>query len=449
MTLTERVSQRLVELMAAPLPSEVITAASDTLFNVLGTSIGASRSDAVEVVLQHDATHGGRGLASVPGRTERLDMLHAALAIGIAAHYDDFDDTHLETVIHPGAATLAALLPIASHHPVRGMDALKAFALGIETQLRFGLAISPTHYDDGWHITSTCGMIGAAVTSGLMMGLDAHLLQNAIAISASQSLGLREAFGTHTKPFHPGKAASNGVLSALLASEGMTGPVDALESSRGLAAVLGREHPEKLINWLDGIGTSPWEIERNAFKPYPCGIVSHPCIDAAVELHGPIAGRTIESVTVRCHPLVPELTGNRDPKDGLQARISTVHGVAAGLADGQVGLAQYADERVRHGDLIALRAITVLQAEEHMPRDASEVHVTLSDGDHVSSLVEHARGSIDRPFTREELDAKVALLTEPILPGRWRRIRTAVDELAGADGLDELIAACTPGEVLV
>ena len=447
MTLTERVSQRLVGLMAGPLPEEVLAAARETLFNVLGTSIGAAHSDAVDVILRHDELQGGPGLVAVPGRSERLDVFNAALAIGTAAHYDDFDDTHLETVIHPGAATLASMLAVSSTHPVSGMDALKAFALGIEVQLRFGLAISPTHYDDGWHITSTCGMLGAAVTSGLMMGLDAERLRHAIAISASQSLGLREAFGTHTKPFHPGKAASNGVLSALLASEGMTGPADALESPRGLAAVLGREAPEKLTDWLDGLGTTTWEIQRNAFKPYPCGIVSHPCIDAAVELHAAIAGREIASVTVRCHPLVPELTGNRDPQDGLQARFSTVHGVAAGLADGQVGLAQYADTRVREDDLIALRSVTVLQAEEDMPRDASEVLVTLSGGEQLSAFVEHARGSIDRPFTRDELDTKVAMLVEPVLPGRWRRIRSAVDELAAADGLDGLIAACTPGEV--
>lgn len=447
MTLTQRVSRRLVELMAGSLPEEVLLAARESLLNVLGTTIGASHSDAVEVLIRHDATFGGAGVASVPGRSERLDLLDAALAIGIAAHYDDFDDTHLETVIHPGAATLAALLPLASMTPISGMQALKAFALGIEVQLRFGLAISPTHYDDGWHITSTCGMLGSAVTAGLALGLDAERLGAAMAISASQSLGLREAFGTHTKPFHPGKAGANGLLSALLASEGMNGPLDALESSRGLAAVLGREAPEKLTAWLDGLGASPWEIERNAFKPYPCGIVSHPCIDAAVELHAAVAGRPIAAVRVRCHPLVPELTGNRDPQDGLQARFSTVHGVAAGLADGRVGLAQYADTRVRQADLVELRAVTDLEADPSMPRDASEVIVTLSDGEQIRELVEHARGSIDRPFTQEELDAKVALLVEPILPGRAPLIREVVDGLADSDDLAPLIAACTPGEV--
>ncbi len=447
MPLAQRVSRRLVELMAEPLPDEVLASARESLFNVLGTTIGACRSDAVEIVLGHDARHGGPGVVAVPGRAELLDVLDAALAIGVAAHYDDFDDTHLETVIHPGAATLAAMLAISPLAPVSGNDALKAFALGIETQLRFGLAISPTHYDDGWHITSTCGMLGAAVTAGLMLGFDTERLAAAMSIATSQSLGLREAFGTHTKPFHPGKAASNGVLAVLLANEGMTGPADALESSRGLAAVLGRETPEKLVAWMDGLGGSPWEIQRNAFKPYPCGIVSHPCIDAAVELHGSVAGREIGSVTVRCHPLVPELTGNPDPQDGLQARFSTIHGVAAGLADGRVGLAQYADARVRDADLIALRAVTTLEADASMPRDASEVIVGLVGGEQVRTFVEHARGSVDRPFTRDELQAKVTLLVDPVLPGRTPLIRSAVDGLADADGLAELVATCTPGEV--
>jgi 2-methylcitrate dehydratase PrpD len=442
-TLTSDLCTQVAELACRPLPPSVAAHAARTLFNVIGTAIGASHSDEVDILLRHAAAHGGLATAPVLGRAERVDPLNAAVIAGAAAHYDDFDDTHLETVIHPGAATMGALLGASAGRAVAGADALTAFALGVETQLRIGLAISPTHYDDGWHITGTCGPIGAAVTTGLVLGLDVEGLRNAVGIAASQSLGLREAFGTHTKPFHPGKAAANGLLAGLLAAEGMTAPEDALEADRGFAAVLGRESPQKLIDLIGGLGDT-WELERNAFKPYPCGIVSHPCIDAAVALHHRIGGGRIASVVLRCHPLVPELTGNPDPEDGLQARFSTVHGVAAGLADGVVGLAQYADTRVRAGDLVALRACTRLVADESIDRDAATVEVEMEDGVSFTEHVEHARGSLDRPFTDAELDAKVAALVEPVLPGHWKSIRTAVDGLHSDRPLTELIECCLP-----
>lgn len=318
---------------------------------------------------------------------------------------------------------------------------LDALALGIEAQLRVALAMTPSHYDAGWHITGTVGPIGAAVTAGVLMDLDADQLRHAIAIASSTSLGHREGFGTMTKAFHPGKAAANGLLAASLARRGFTGAEAALEGPRGYFRGLARTVD---ITRLTGdLGTS-WSGLDNTYKPYPCGIVSHPAIEAAELLSPQLAGHRATAVRVHCHPLVVELTGNPDPTTGLAARFSTIHGVAVALVDGAAGLAQYDDTRVRAQDVTAVRAVTRLLPDDVTARDAAAVEVDLPDGRTLRQEVEHVRGSLLRPMTDEQLDAKVIALVERTLPGRGPAVVAAVRELPGQPDCSTLVSASSP-----
>lgn len=433
----------LLDLAARPLPADVLAATRRTLLNVVGTAVGASQHRAVDIVCEVGAEVRGGGDVPVPGRVGRHHPLTAALAIGVAAHLDDFDDTHLATVVHPGAAMLASLWPLALTRGTAPDRLAAAAAVGVEAQLRLALAVSPWHYDDGWHITGTCGPIGVAVGAAILLGLSKQATLDAVGIAASSTVGIREAFGTMTKPFHPGKAAENGLLAALLAEQGVTGRRTVIEAPRGFLDVLS-PGGEDIGALTRDLGTE-WELLRNTFKPYPCGIVSHPAIDAAVEA-SPATGGPDRIVAVRAivHPLVPELTGRLDPADGLQARFSTVHGIAAGLADGRVGLPQYADERVRAADLVRLRALVTLVPTEDCPRDAATLEIDLADGTTVRTHVEHARGSLARPLDDADLAAKVRDLIEPVLPGRTDRILALVAGFPGTDGFAALAAACDP-----
>jgi len=429
----------------AALPGDVRDAAVRSLLNVIGTAIGASDDEAVRLAVAHGHAHGGEGTVPLLGRSELLDPLNAALVIGLAAHLDDFDDTHLATVIHPGAATLGALVAMWHDRRPSGEEALRAFALGCEAQLRVGVAMSPAHYDAGWHITGTCGTIGAAVTAGLLLGLDRAQLTDAIAIAASQTLGLRDAFGTMTKPFHPGRAASNGVLAARLAQVGFTGANDVLEHRQGFFKVLSDElDPTRVV----GEWGTRWELLQNTFKPYPCGIVIHPVIDAAIDLHAQLheLGEVV-TVEVRCNPLVVELTGRTEPQDGLEARFSAVHGVAVGLLYGAAGLTEFSDAHATAPAVVALRRRIRLVPDETMPRDAASIEVR-TDTDARTSMVEHARGSLARPLTDHELAAKATDLIERRLPGRAATIVALVTALDTADGLDELLGAARPTDDL-
>ena len=434
-------SAGVAELARRPLPEDVFAASVNAILNVVGTSIGASQYAAVDVVMRTALEHGAPGQSPVPGRPERVDLTSAALATGLAAHLDDFDDTHLATVVHPAAASFAAALALASQRGLTGRRFVESVALGIEAQLRVAVAMTPWHYDRGWHITGTVGSIGAAVTAGILIGLDDDQLLNAIAIASSLGLGHREGFGTMVKSFHPGKSASNGLLAASLARNGFTGAADALEGPRGYFATLSSE--VDLTRLTEGLGER-WELLDNTFKPYPCGIVSHPAIEAAEAIRSRFDGVRPSAVRVHCHPLVVELTGNPDPRTGLAARFSTIHGVAAGLTDGIVGIDQYADDRVTAADMTAVRAITTLVADDGIARDAATVEVELADGRVIDQHVEHARGSLARPMSDDELDSKVAALIERSLPGRASSVIATTRALPQAANCDSLLNAIVP-----
>jgi 2-methylcitrate dehydratase PrpD len=431
-------------LARAPLPPAVAHEAKRALLNVVALAVGASRHAGVDAIVATARELGGAPAAPVPGRDERLDAGFAALAAGFAAHVDDFDDTHLSTVIHPGAACMAVLVALAGETAPSGAGALRAFAIGCEAQLRVGVAISPEHYDRGWHITGTCGVVGAAVTAALLLGADDAELARAVRLSTTMTLGQREAFGTMTKAYHPGKAASNGILAARLAATGGDAPFDAIESPRGFAAALStRFDPDQML----GAFGERWELAENTYKPYPCGIVAHPSIDAALALRARVEPARIARILAHCHPLVPELMGNPDPADGLEARFSAIHGIAVALCDGRAGLPQYETERVRGADVRDVRAKTTLAPSTAIPRDAARLEAQLDDGTVVVEEIAHARGSLARPLTDDELVEKARALVEPILGAEAAgRLASATFAIGDAPDLSALLNAADAQE---
>ncbi|RKN45875.1 MmgE/PrpD family protein [Streptomyces hoynatensis] len=448
---------RLARLLAShsrsPLPADVREAARRTLYNVLATAVGAAREPATDLVvaaLGELGTPGapGGGRALVPGRAERLAPLDAALATGIAAHLDDYDDTHLRTVIHPGAACLGALTGLQEEIAERDAEEiLGAFAWGVEAQLRLGVSVSPAHYDAGWHITGTCGALGAAVTAGLLLGLDETALRTALEWAVEDGLGNREGFGSMTKPYHPGKAAVAGLRAARDAAAGLGGPGDTLTGPQGLAHRLagGAFEPAAL---LDEMGER-WELLDNTFKPYPCGIVTHPAIEAAEALHRPVAEHggpgAVTAIRLHCHPLVPELTGTIQPADGLQARFSTAHGMAAGLLLPRVDLGGYATEVVVSAAAGRLRSLVAFLPEPERGRDSARVEVAMADGALLVHEVAHARGSLARPLTEEELGVKARGLVERVLPGGTGALEAAARD-RGPGYLGRLLRAAVPAD---
>src|SRR5687767_10446465 len=334
-----------------------------TFHNWLGCAIGASHHDAAEAALSAVAMLQPPPQATVLGRIDRIDMASAALINGIASHTFDFDDTHLKTIIHQAGPVASAALALAETMNASGRDVIDALVLGIDVACRVGNAIYPDHYDRGWHITGSTGMLGAAAACARLLRLDASTTAMALGIAASQPVGLREQFGTMTKPFHPGGAGRAGLMSALLASKGFTSSARALEAPRGFMQVASTKSDWNEIT--DELG-SRFEIAFNTYKPFACGIVIHPGIDAAVQLRSRgVAPADVERIDLRVHPLVLELTGKKEPADGLQAKFSVYHGVAAGLVFGRAGEEEFSDAIVRREDVVALRRKVHARSEEH------------------------------------------------------------------------------------
>lgn len=238
MDVTRKLARYVIEAQYEDLPPNVVAEAKRSFMNWLGVAVGGCQHEAVEIALTTVTEFSGRREATVLGRSERLDIMHAALINGISSHVFDFDDTHLKTVIHPSGPVAAALLALSERMPVSGLDFLNAFVLGVEVECRIGNAVYPSHYDVGWHITATTGVFGAAAAVGKLLGLNEQQMVYALGIAATQASGLREMFGTHCKPFHPGHAAKNGLLAAFLAKKNFTSSEQPIEGKRGFANVL-------------------------------------------------------------------------------------------------------------------------------------------------------------------------------------------------------------------
>jgi 2-methylcitrate dehydratase PrpD len=421
---TRILARYVVESRFESIPATTRHHATRTFVNWLGCAIGGSHHEGMDIALAALAPMAGAAQASVLGRGERLDILHAALLNGISSHMFDFDDTHLKTVIHPAGPVCSAILALAEHRPVSGEDFVHALVLGVEVECRIGNSVYPNHYDTGWHITGTAGVMGAAAACGKLLGLNEQQMVWALGIAATQSSGLREMFGTMCKPFHPGNAAKNGLMSALLAEKNFTSSNRGIEAPRGFAHVLSTKFDPSEI--IDGLG-STFEIDLNTYKPFACGIVIHPIIDACVQLRNEhkLTGDEIESVLAKVHPLVLELTGKKTPQTGLEGKFSVYHSAAAGFIYGAAGEREYSDAVVRDAKVVALRDKVTAVVDSTMHEDQTLVEVRLKDGRTLSKYVEAAIGSLKRPQTDADLEAKFRGLAEDVLP------KAQVDKVLG------------------
>jgi 2-methylcitrate dehydratase PrpD len=396
-----------------------------TLLNWVGCAVGGARHEAAQAALDALAMLQPAPQAAVLGRTERLDMAGAALVNGITSHVFDFDDTHLKTIIHPAGPVASAVLALGETVGASGRQVIDALVLGIDVSCRLGNVMYPEHYDRGWHITGSTGTLGAAAGCARLLGLDEERTAMALGIAASQPVGMREQFGTMTKPFHPGGAARAGLLSALLAKHGFTASAKAIEAPRGYAQVVSTK-----CDWreaTDELGAR-FEISFNTYKPFACGIVIHPSIDACVQLRARgVRAEDVERLELKVHSLVLELTGKKEPQDGLQGKFSVYHGCAAGLIFGRAGEDEYADEIVRREDVTALRRKVVAVVDDSIDEASADVTAVLRDGRREHVFVEHAIGSLERPMTEADLEGKFRTLAVPVI---------------GKDRANELIAAC-------
>jgi 2-methylcitrate dehydratase PrpD len=417
---TRTLAAYVVNARYEDLPAPVRKEALRTLLNWAGCAIGGSRHETIDIAISALAPFAGPGQATVLGRKEKLDALHAALMNGISSHIFDYDDTHLRTIIHPAGPVASAILAYSEFRPVSGRDFVNALVLGAEVECRIGNSVWPNHYDIGWHITGTAGVFGSAAAVGKLLGLNEQKMRWALSLAATQPVGLREMFGTMTKSFHPGRAAQNGLTAALLASKNYTSSDQPIEAKSGWANVVSTAHNYAEIT--ENLGKT-YEISINTYKPFACGVVIHPALDAALQLRNQhhLAPEQIQSVQLRVHPLVLELTGKKTPQTGLEGKFSVYYATAVALVKGAAGEKQFTDALVKDPVIARLRDKVAAQVDPAIGPEQVRMTVTLNDGRKLEKFIQNAIGSVKNPMSDAALEAKFADLADGVLPSAQAR----------------------------
>jgi 2-methylcitrate dehydratase PrpD len=441
-TLTKTLAAHLAAARFGDLSPAARHAARRGVLDWIGCALAACRHPTVSTLIDVLAETGGRPQATVLGRGLRLGLADAALANGQMGHLLDFDDTHMGgVVLHTSSPVLAGLLALAERAPVSGADLMLAYAVGFEAGVRCGRT-APGHHRGGWHLTGTLGSIAAGGACGKLIGLDAQRLTYAIGIAATQAGGMQQNRGTMCKSFHAGKAASNGLLAALLAEQGFDSTDEMIEGKRGFCRIYSDKASPELV--LEELGTR-WEIARNGHKPYACGVVLHPALDAMIALRGAQV-RTpaeIERVELAVHPFAVRITGLTDPETGLQSKFSIYHSAAVAYLDGRAGIAQFTDERAAMADVVALRGKIEARIDESLEKDQAAATLVTTSGERVETRIAHASGTVANPMSDRAIEDKFIANAAPVIgEERARQVTAAAWALDTLTDVRDIVKLC-------
>jgi 2-methylcitrate dehydratase PrpD len=421
------------------LPDVVRREAPRAWMNWVACAVGAARTPVMDAALRGVQSMESAGDAGLLGRGETTSVSNAALLNCLSSSAQTYDDTHLATITHPTGPVAAAALAVACKQAttgvtVPGRDLLVALVAGLELECRVSCAIAAGGSRQGWYMTGLSGGIGAAAAAGLLLGLDHERLVWALGLAATQAGGLRATHGSMAITYVPGMAARNGVAAAYMALAGFDCGSIALDGRNGLLQVLTGATDAGPIR--AELGTR-YEFLNNTYKPYPCGIVIHPAIDACLDLargQG-VEAEDIDRVDMRVHPDALNLCWRKLPDNVMDAQVSLFHWTAAVLVSRAAGLAQgeiacVLDPRVR-----ALQERMHAEAVAAMSDNEAEVSVRLKSGRVMASHIRNATGSVTNPMTDEQLIEKFRGLVSPVLgeAGSQRLLQACLDVEATKD----------------
>ena len=421
MTATTRLAEFVVKTSLRDCPDAVLVQTRRATLDSIGVMLAGAAEPVAQSVRAVARAEGGVALCTVLGTSMRTAPGWAALANGAAGHAHDFDDTNFALMGHPSVPLLATALAAAEAETADGAAVALAYIIGFEIDAALGIALNPEHYTRGWHATSTIGTLGCAAAAAKLLALDVAQTRHALGIAASMASGLKENFGSMTKPYHAGHAAQSGVRAAQLAREGMTASDAALDGRQGHVGAFSGATLQ--ADAFDRLG-SRWELTASgiAVKPYPSCALTHSAIDALLALRARhrIDPAKVAAVEVGVNAVVPDVLRHTRPSSGLERKFSMQYCAAAALARGRVGLADFDDGPVRDAATRDLMERVTMVVDPALPHDLeqhawSRVSVRLSDGTRLESKPRGASGHPSTPLSDAELHAKFVGCATPVL----------------------------------
>jgi 2-methylcitrate dehydratase PrpD len=459
-SVTREIADFILRLRMDDIPERTRELAKGFLLDGLGVTLAGSTEKGSRIIQAHLREAGGKPESSVLGTPLRLPAHMAALANGAAGHAMDYDDTQLATskesvyglLTHPTVPALSAVLPLAEAGSTSGRDLLLAYVVGVEVMCRIADAVNPRHYQAGFHSSGTIGTLGAAAAAAKLLRLNEDAVLRALGLAGSMAAGLRESFGTMTKPYHVGRAAENGVVAARLARRGFTAAKNILEAKRGFySAAAGGFDPDKIRGKLG----KPFFFEEPgiSIKPYPSGSLSHPAQDLLFDLmrEHRFAADDVEGMRVGTNSHVLNALIYSAPTTALEGKFSLPFCMAIGLLTGKAGIAQFKDRWVRDHRTVALmkRIEHVLDPEiERLGYDRmrTSLEIRLRNGRVIRGTADVFRGHPARPMSREEIEAKFSECAALCLPkAKARAAAEAVWRLERLPRVRELVRLLRPG----
>jgi 2-methylcitrate dehydratase PrpD len=460
MSLTDYVAGFVTGAKAAAIPKDVAHLGKRSVLDGIGLALAGAASQQGEIsrrYLQDLGIANDTG-STVIGSSLRLPARFAAFANGLTIHADDYDDTQLAVakdrvyglLTHPTAPALPPVLALAERDRRSGLDMMLAYQVGVEVECKVAEAIAPRHYQTGFHSTATCGSIGAAAGAAKLLGLDREATRRALSIGATQAGGLRENFGTMTKPFHAGRAAENGVVAAEIAALGFTASPNGLEADRGFFRAAGGGYD---ANAIDGKLGNPWTFHSPgvSIKPHPSGSLTHPGMAVMMDLirKNDIKPQQVKHVAVGTNHNMPNALIHHQPKNELQAKFSMEFCMAILLLERKGGLEQFTDEVVNRPDVQAM--IAKVNFGVHPEAEAAGfdkmttiIEIELDDGRVIKGQADFGKGSPANPMSDDELAEKFRQCAswgglkkdaiEEVLKLLWK-----IDELRDVNELTKLL----------
>ncbi|HEY6970436.1 MAG TPA: MmgE/PrpD family protein [Candidatus Angelobacter sp.] len=399
-------------IVSAAVPEKALIVARNAFLDTTGVALAGSAEPGSRIV-QELATSEAAGPCQILGTSLKTGPTWAALANGAAAHALDFDDMCFVSLAHPSAPLVAAALALGDKLGAAGHTLLEAYVVSFEIEAILGRAMNPRHYQQGWHCTSTLGTLGAAATAARILKLDAERSTHCLAIAASKASGLKENFGTMTKPLHVGMAARNGVVAALLAQKGFTANDGALDGPQGFLHAMASEKSD-LKPLCQDLGQR-WEILETGItvKLYPSCAATHPALDTVIDLRQEhsLTADQIEAVDVQVDSVTPPLLPYERPQTGLEGKFSMNFCMAAALVYGEVTLETFQASQIQNASIQNLLPRITMRVYPDLGKQApaltqATVTIRLRGGRVLTREANGARGYPNRPATREELEKK-------------------------------------------